>query len=228
MTAGLVPPPKARPIPTPAPLAPRHPANAPARTPFATPNAPSAPTAPVAAPESSSATPSATPRRARERFLRDVMRGAAVILLLHAFVLQVSVVRGHSMEPCLNDGDRLVVDRISPSLSGIARFDVVVMRCPTDPQLDYVKRIVGLPGERVAIRAGRVVVDGLPIADEPLVLRDDAEMDEIVVAPGHYFVLGDNRAISCDSREFGVVPAESVRGKVRARFWPLTRASLFH
>lgn len=158
------------------------------------------------------------------RLARDFVRGMVCVLALHLFVLQISVVRGHSMEPGLQDGDRLVVDRLAYTLTEVGRFDVVVLRYPKDPGLDFVKRVVGLPGDRVAICNGRVLVDGQPLAEEFAHVCDHADMRELVVPPDHYFVLGDNRPISCDSREFGLVEGGLLRGKVRARFWPPERA----
>lgn len=149
------------------------------------------------------------------------------MLVLHLCLVQVSVVRGHSMEPCLHDGDRLLVDRVSYALFDVDRYDVVVLRYPLDPSVDFVKRVVGLPGEAVSIRGGQVLVDGDPVHSTPDVILDQAEMAPLLVPEGYYFVLGDNRPVSCDSREFGLVDGTLIKGKVRARFWPLPRASIF-
>lgn len=173
------------------------------------------------------------PRRPRaalpfwHRFAYDVLRGCGVILLLHWFVLQISIVRGHSMEPSLADGDRLVVDRLCYSVGSFHRFDVVVLRSPTDPDIDYVKRIIALPGDRVRIERGLVLVNDEALEDGFDRIDDGAEMGERRVPSGTCFVLGDNRPISCDSREFGLIPLGSVKGKVRARFWPPSRMTLF-
>ena len=161
------------------------------------------------------------------RFTRDLVRGALVILCLHWFVFQISVVRGHSMEPSLEDGDRLVVDRIVYALSEVRRFDMVVLRYPVDPSVDFVKRVVGLPGDRIALESGQLRLNGALISEEFLHIPDHAAMNETVVPPEHYFVLGDNRPISCDSREFGLVPQENLKGKVRVRFWPPSRMATF-
>jgi signal peptidase I len=171
------------------------------------------------------------PLRLRRSLLRraviELGRGAAVVALLHFFVLQVSIVRGQSMRPSLEDGDRLVVDRLCYRLADVQRFDLVVLEAPHQPGIDFVKRVIGLPGDRVRIEAGQVFVNGERIADEFAAVPDCAQMAELRVMGGHYFVLGDNRPVSFDSREFGLVPAENLRGKVRARFWPLVRAALF-
>jgi signal peptidase I len=161
------------------------------------------------------------------RLLRDVVIGALLVVALNLFVVQVSIVRGHSMQPFLEDGDRLVVDKTSTGLSSLARFDVVVMESPKHNGVDYVKRVVGLPGERVALRRGVVWIDGKPIDEDFSHIADDADTREWKVPPGHLFVLGDNRPVSADSREFGLVPGDLVRGKVRARLWPLDRVAIW-
>ncbi len=166
-------------------------------------------------------------RQVARRIAWDLARGLALILLLHLFVLQVSVVRGQSMRPCLEDGDRLVIDRICYQVMNVERFDVVVLQAPSLPDVDFVKRVVGLPGDHVRIARGVLFVNGEPVDETIAAVPDHAEMAELVVTDGHYFVLGDNRPVSFDSREFGLVPAENLRGKVRARFWPLARATVF-
>ena len=166
---------------------------------------------------------------ARNRFALDVMLGATLMVILHLFVVQISVVKGHSMEPSLWDGDRLVVDRVSCSLGDVDRGDVVVLRYPRNPNVDFVKRVVGLPGDRVSLQKGQVYVNGDIVDDgaEWTCIQDCDNRDEIIVPPGHYFVLGDNRPISCDSREFGLVAQELLKGRVTARFWPLDRIAVF-
>ncbi|MCA8942136.1 MAG: signal peptidase I [Planctomycetes bacterium] len=161
------------------------------------------------------------------RFLRDLGRGVVAVVLLHLFVVQISVVRGSSMQPSLVDGDRLIVDRIAYSMVDVDRYDVVVMRNPRDTSVDYVKRVVGLPGERISLQRGRLFVDGEEVETPIDLIRDSTSMPEIIVPDGHFFVLGDNRPVSCDSREFGLVQHELIKGKVRVRFWPLTRLALF-
>lgn len=155
------------------------------------------------------------------------MFGVMLVAVVHAFVLQISIVKGHSMEPSLRDGDRLVVDRIGAAIDDIERGDVVVMRYPRNPSVDFVKRVVGLPGDRVALRCGQLWVNGEMAPDAWTCIADLETTEEIEVPRGSLFVLGDNRPISCDSREFGLVHESLVRGKVRARFWPLDRVAVF-
>lgn len=174
----------------------------------------------------------AIPTRGRRRLTArraawDLLRGLAVVAVLHLFVLQISVVRGQSMRPCLEDGDRLVIDRLCYQVLDVSRFDVVVLQAPNLPEVDFVKRVIGLPGDHVRIADGRVYVNGEEVDAQVAAVPDHAELAELEVSEGHYFVLGDNRPVSFDSREFGLVPAENLRGKVRARLWPIARATLF-
>ncbi|MBK8098388.1 MAG: signal peptidase I [Planctomycetes bacterium] len=163
----------------------------------------------------------------RHRFSLDVALGATLMVLIHLFVVQISVVKGHSMEPCLHDGDRLVVDRVSYELAEVGRGDVVVLRYPRNPAVDFVKRIVGLPGDVVAMQDGQVLVNGEVRGELGHCIQDHETMAPVTVPDGSYFVLGDNRPISCDSREFGLVAQELLKGRVRARFWPLDRLAVF-
>lgn len=164
--------------------------------------------------------------RLAPRFVLDAMLGAVLMVIVHVFVIQVSVVKGNSMEPALHDGDRLVVDRVSYNLGEVRRGDVVVLRYPRNPTVDFVKRIVAVPGDRVLMSDGVLFVNGEP-ADDYGCIPDQQDMRQIIVPADQFFVLGDNRPISCDSREFGLVPQTLLKGRVRARFWPLDAASFF-
>jgi len=157
--------------------------------------------------------------------LRDMLWIAAAAALLQASVLQVSVVRGSSMEPTLCDGDLLVVDRLACGIDGLEYGDVIVLRNPVESGVDFVKRVVALPGDRVALRDGRLLVNGAE-AERFKHVPDDYDMPELLVPSDHVFVLGDNRPVSADSRDFGIVPGPLLLGKVRARVWPPARAAL--
>jgi signal peptidase I len=162
----------------------------------------------------------AAPARAR---LSGALRLGAVALLAYVALFNFSVVRGSSMAPRIHDGDRILIDHWSYLLGPVARGDIVVLKYPLDPSVDYIKRVIGLPGDRVVLQDGKVYVNGEELA-EPYVEDPDALTDMAVrVLPAHYFVLGDNRRRSCDSREFGQVPCDYVRGKVAVRVWPPER-----
>ena len=128
------------------------------------------------------------------------------------------------MSPGIEDGDRILVEPWSYLMGGANRGDVVVLRYPLDPEVDYIKRVIGLPGDRITMAAGRVWVNG-SLLNEPYVDEaDPSSYLSVQVESDHYFVLGDNRPRSSDSREFGQVPKDLVRGRVDLRLWPPARA----
>jgi signal peptidase I len=160
------------------------------------------------------------------RRVGDFLRIVAAGLLAYTLFFHLSVVRGSSMSPSIEDGDRILIEPWSYLLGEVERGDVVVLRYPLDPSVDYIKRVIGLPGDRVTLANGFVWVNG-ELLDEPYVGScDRTSYGSLVVEPGHYFVLGDNRPRSSDSREFGLVPWEYLRGRVDLRLWPLSRAGI--
>lgn len=151
-------------------------------------------------------------------------QGTLAFAVAHFLLFNLSVVRGSSMQPGIHDGDRIVIDPWAYVFGSIERGDVVVLKYPLDPHVDYIKRVIGLPGDEIVIESGRVWVNGEAL-DEPYVTDEDP-LSRLVtrVKPAHYFVLGDNRPRSSDSRDFGQVPEEYVRGRVEVRLWPIDRA----
>lgn len=160
----------------------------------------------------------------RRRRVRSWLRTLVVCAAAYLVVFNLSVVRGSSMAPGIHDGDRILVGQWTYLLGDVERGDVVVMSYPVDPRLDYIKRVIGLPGDQVRMSGGEVFVNGERI-DEPYVDQVEGAVSYFTtVRPGHYFVLGDNRPHSSDSREFGQVPRELLKGRVDLRVWPLSRA----
>ena len=181
-------------------------------------------------------------------FLEDMLETIALALLMF-LVLQVSVrnyrVELSSMEATLFPKDRLVVNKLvyahvdSEIVDGLAPFvdvwddhaalfpfhpprrgDVIVFRYPKDPSRDFVKRVIGLPGETVEIHRGAVKIDGEALDEPYLEERDLSSLGPTLVPPESYFVMGDNRDGSSDSRHWGTVPLENIVGKVLVRYWP--------
>ncbi|TDJ68560.1 MAG: signal peptidase I [Planctomycetota bacterium] len=153
---------------------------------------------------------------------------AVVTVIAWGLLFNFSEVRGSSMEPGIQDHDRILVDHLSYLFGDVERGDIVVLRYPLDPSLDYIKRVIGLPGDDIRIAGGLVWVNGEPL-EEPYV--DERSIDPYTVVhttvkPDHFYVLGDNRIRSSDSREFGQVAREYLRGCVNLRVWPLGRAGL--
>lgn len=168
--------------------------------------------------------------RLRRRGLLSALATAAkigiVLFITYGLVFNFSVVRGSSMSPGIHDGDRILVDHLSYLFRDVKRGDIVVLQYPLDPSLDYIKRVIGLPGDVVRVDGEGVFVNGDRL-DEPYILESDPRSHLLqTVAPDSYFVMGDNRRHSSDSREFGQVPRQNLVGVVNVRVWPLGRAGL--
>ncbi|MBK6725558.1 MAG: signal peptidase I [Acidobacteria bacterium] len=162
------------------------------------------------------------------KLIRDIFLIIIVFILFGVFFVQPVVVEGTSMLPQLHDGERLLVNKLvyykiqNFSWGHIERGDIVVFWFPNDPDKSYVKRVIGLPGETVELRGGRVFVDGKELNEEYL----DKEYTQSMPPPlskkvdeHHYFVMGDNRDNSSDSRYWGLVPEKYIYGKAFFRYW---------
>jgi signal peptidase I len=161
-------------------------------------------------------------------WLRDIVISAAVSVVIITFLYQPVRVEGTSMLPRLEDHDRLFINKFVYRISAIHRSDVVVFHYPRDPEKSYIKRVIALPGDRLAIEHGRVWVNGKPLR-EPYVpdeYRDTRSMAEMVVPADTYFVMGDHRSISSDSREFGPVDRDLIYGKAVFVYWPTKDAGV--
>ena len=181
------------------------------------------------------------------RLAREILE--AVLLALVALVILQGTVRnfkveGSSMAPTLEGGQYLVVDHVSylkldvERLSRIVPFwtasgadpefafdppsrgEIIVFRYPQEPSKDFVKRVVGLPGETVEVRSGTVYLDGLELREPYLQRRDQSSAGPLSLGPKEYYVIGDNRRNSNDSRAWGVVPEENIVGKLWLVYWP--------
>src|SRR5215213_1931407 len=162
------------------------------------------------------------------KLLRDVFLIIVVFILFGVFVAQPVVVEGTSMVPQLHDGERLLVNKLiyykfqSVSWGHIERGDIVVFWFPNDPDKSYVKRVIGLPGENVEIRSGRIYIDGQELAESYLDTEHNKSLPSFPsrkVELHHYFVMGDNRDNSSDSRYWGLVPEKYIYGKAFFRYW---------
>lgn len=157
--------------------------------------------------------------------LHDVSITVLFCFFIVTFVAQPVRVQGASMQPRIEDNERIVVNKFIYRFQGVARGDVVVFYYPRDPSVSYIKRVIGLPGDRVELKSGAVYVNGLPL-DEPYLLpsyRDGYDMPEVTVEKGHYFVMGDHRSSSMDSRSFGPVPEKYIYGKAAFCVWPIAK-----
>jgi signal peptidase I len=163
--------------------------------------------------------------RAAWEFLHDLSVAVLFCFFLIAFVAQAFRVQGTSMEPLLRDGERIVVNKFIYRFRPIERGDVVVFWYPRDPSVSFIKRVVGLPGDLVEIRSGQLIVNGVPALEAylPEALRDGDSFPPTDVRKGYYFVLGDHRRSSNDSRTWGEVPEKYIYGRAVFRFWPFDR-----
>jgi signal peptidase I len=163
-------------------------------------------------------------------WVRDVLISVAASFMIITFLYQPVRVEGTSMQPQLRDQDRLFINKFVYRFEKISRGDVVVFHYPRDPEKSYIKRVIALPGDSLRIDAGRVYVNGERIDEEyvPHAYRDSRSMPEIVIPAGHYFVMGDHRSISSDSRDFGPVERDLIYGKAAFVYWPADDLGLVH
>jgi signal peptidase I len=161
-------------------------------------------------------------------WIRDLVVSAIASILIITFLYQPVRVEGTSMLPRLEDRDRLFINKFVYHVSSIERGDVVVFHYPRDPEKSYIKRIIALPGDRLRISHGRVWLNG-KLQDEkyvPEMFEDNRSMAEIIVPQDNYFVMGDHRSISSDSREFGPVERSLIYGKATFVYWPARDAGV--
>jgi len=163
-------------------------------------------------------------------WLRDLLFSAAASVLIITFLYQPVRVEGTSMLPRLEDRDRLFINKFVYHLSAIERGDVVVFHYPRDPEKSYIKRVIALPGDRLRIDHGVVWLNGTPQTENyvPEEYRDTRSMAEIVVPEQTFFMMGDHRSISSDSREFGPVERSLIYGKAVFVYWPTRDAGVVH
>ena len=161
---------------------------------------------------------------------RDLVVSLLVSLFIILFLYQPVRVEGTSMLPRLEDQDRLFINKFAYRFETIHQGDVVVFYYPHDHSKSYIKRVIALPGDRLSIDHGAVAVNGA-VLREPYVpekYEDDRSLPERVIPPGEFFVMGDHRSISSDSRDFGPVPRDLIYGRAALVYWPLDQAGVVH
>jgi signal peptidase I len=178
--------------------------------------------------DEASQTESTTEETTKKGFLRDLLETIAMALvlfvLLNAITSRVKVYNV-SMQPTLKEGYLLLVNKLAYKLGSPKLGDIIVFHYQGDKQEDYIKRVIGLPGDRVEIQGGVVRVNGKPLT-EPYILELPTYTGAWQVPEGELFVLGDNRNHSSDSHQWGMVKAEWVVGKALLVYWPLEKISL--
>jgi signal peptidase I len=163
-------------------------------------------------------------------WLRDLLFSVVLAVIVILFLYQPVKVEGTSMMPTLDDQERIFINKFVYRFhfEKIDRGDTVVFWFPGDPSKSYIKRVIGMPGDRVEVRDGSVVVNGTPLEEDyvPQEYRDQSEMRPTTVGTDEYFVLGDHRSSSNDSRTWGMVPRRYIYGKAVFIYWPLEKMGL--
>ncbi|MFH1656425.1 MAG: signal peptidase I [Candidatus Nealsonbacteria bacterium] len=155
----------------------------------------------------------------------------AIVIPVRYFLFQPFFVKGQSMEPNFGNGDYLIVDEISYKFREPARGEVIVFNYPENPSQRFIKRIIGLPGETVEIKDNKITIikdENILILDESKYIVSETSGDiKVVLKQDEYFVLGDNRPFSFDSRRFGIVPEKEIIGRAVLRAWPFSEFDIF-
>jgi signal peptidase I len=170
----------------------------------------------------------ARPSSGMHSWLRDLVVSVAISTFIIIFLYQPVRVEGTSMLPMLEDQDRLFINKIVYRMGEIHQGDVVVFQYPRDHSKSYIKRVIALPGDRLRIDHGVVSVNGrrLPEPYVPNRFADDRTQPEMVLPPHDYFVMGDHRSISSDSRDFGPVDRSLIYGKAVFVYWPMEQVGV--
>lgn len=165
-------------------------------------------------------------------FLQGIVAIAAVFVMVYLFIMSPQQVSGHSMEPNFHDGDYILTNKVIYKFREPSRGDIVILKSPGNKDVDYIKRIIGLPGETLELKAQHYYINGIEL-NEPYpynkpvyggsFLRENQAID---IPAGMYFVSGDNRPGSSDSREFGLIAKEDFIGQAIIRYWPVASAGI--
>ena len=196
-------------------------------------------------PEPQSMSTAATILSALKEILQVVLPAIFLAALIHLFLAQATIVRGQSMQPNLRPEERLIMEKFSYYFHAPRPNEIIVLEMPGSPAL-IIKRVVGLPGQTVEIQQGRLLVDGREVAfqkapqpglkahsagedDQPTVTSGtfNSNFGPVTLAEDAFFVLGDNRDNSNDSRSFGPIQRDYIKGRIWVRYWPLTRFTVF-
>ena len=166
--------------------------------------------------------PVARGKPALAAWLRDLIISLAISAFIIIFLYQPVKVEGTSMMPSLDDQERIFVNKFVYRLEPIERGDIIVFHYPRDPSKSFIKRVIGVAGDRIRIESGLVYVNGKPLEEDYVAqaYADERSLDDVIVPSNSYFVLGDHRSMSNDSRDFGPVPAEYIYGKAVFGYWP--------
>jgi signal peptidase I len=162
-------------------------------------------------------------------WVKTLASAAVYAILIVTFGFQVARVEGQSMAPTLEDQDRLIVNKLVYRIGEPRRGDIVMLYYPINPDKSFVKRVIAEENDTVRIVDGRVYVNDIPLLDDyvPAEYRSHDDWGPQVIPEGYYFVMGDHRNNSSDSRHWGMVPKKYIIGKVQLRWWPVPAARVF-
>ncbi|HLP45494.1 MAG TPA: signal peptidase I [Candidatus Kapabacteria bacterium] len=158
----------------------------------------------------------------------NIFVAALASILLVNYVAAAYQISGDSMNTTLKDEERVIISRLSLKTGVISRFDIVVLNKPIEPCKSIIKRVIGLPGEIIEIKEGDVYINNKKL-EQPFLegtgisVNKEDYMKPLLIEPNHYFVMGDNRSVSRDSRNYGPVEAKYIYGKTLFRYWPFSR-----
>jgi signal peptidase I len=167
-------------------------------------------------------------------FLQGIVVILAVMVMIYLFIMSPQEINGQSMDPTFHNGEYILTNKIEFKLINPKRGEIVIFKSPQNKDIDYIKRIIGLPGERLKLVNSSFYINDVKL-DESSYLTPDVityagsflhENEEITVAEGKYFVCGDNRQHSSDSREFGPIAVDDFIGRAIFRYWPFSRTGL--
>lgn len=167
-------------------------------------------------------------------FLQGIVVILAIMVMIYLFLMSPQEINGQSMDPTFHNGEYILTNKFEYKINEPQRGDIVIFKSPRNKDIDYIKRIIGLPAEKISLKNNTYYINGKPL-NESAYLTSDVntfggsflrEGEEITIPQGQYFVSGDNRQHSSDSREFGPIPKEDFIGKAFIRYWPFSRSGV--
>lgn len=157
-----------------------------------------------------------------------VLAAIVILFLLVNFIATTAKIKGSSMQPILQDQERIIILKLGLTKNHIDRFDIIVFSIPDINHKKLIKRVIGLPNEQIEIKAGKIYINNRILTQTVSSVSittsaDSISMKQIRIPENHYFVIGDNPCMSQDSREFGLIPRTNIIGKAILRYWPFSR-----
>ncbi|MDO8522788.1 MAG: signal peptidase I [bacterium] len=160
-------------------------------------------------------------------FVKVIAISILIVIPIRTYVAQPFIVEGSSMETNYHNGEYLIIDELTYAFRPPQRGEVIIFRYPLNPSEFFIKRIIGLPGETVEIKNSKILINNIPMNEQYLPQNLQTGPDQVKQLPANqYFVMGDNRTASSDSRIWGLLPKSNITGRVLLRLWPINRAGI--